>query len=160
MAIYVKWDGVIGNVTANGYAGHMAVDSFSFGVGRGITMEAGNMANREAGRPSISEITLSKVADNATTSIFKESVSGSKGKKIELKFVKTGADKVTEFMTYELEDALVSGYSMSAGAEGEPIENISLSFSKIMVKYNDFDKSNKSASPQIVGYDLTKGSAL
>ena len=124
MAIYVKWDGIKGNVTASGYTDHMSVDSFSFGVGRGITMEAGNMANREAGRPSVSEVTLSKVTDNATTGIFKESVSGSAGKKITLKFVKTGADKVTEFMTYDLEDALVSGYSITASADGEPVESI------------------------------------
>ena len=160
MAIYVKWDGVKGNITEAGYTDHMSVNSFSFGVGRGITMETGNMANREASRPSVSEITLSKLVDKATTSIFKESVSGSKGKKIILKFLKTGDGKDVEFMTYELEDALVSAYSISASGTGQPMENISLSFSKIMVKYNDFDKNNKSASPQIVGYDLAKGSSL
>ena len=160
MAIYVKWDGIKGNVTAKGYPDHMAINSFAFGLARGITMEAGNMSNREANRPSIREVTISKPADNSATAIFKESVSGSAGKKLTFKFVQTGADKIHEFMTYDLEDVLVSGYSISADAEGDPIETISLSFSKIMVKYNDFDKSNKSASPQRVGYDLTSGRAL
>lgn len=160
MAIYVLWEGIKGNVTADGYADHMAIDSFSFGIGRGITMEAGNMANREASRPSVSEVVISKPADNSATAIFKESVTGAAGKKVSLKFVQTGADKVTEFMTYDLEDVLVSGYSISAGAEGDPIETISLSFSKIMVNYNDFDKNNASASPQRVGYDLTSARPL
>lgn len=160
MAIYVKWDGIKGNVTANGYADHIEISSFSFGVGRGITMDAGNMANREASRPSVSEVTISKPADNSVTAIFKESVSGAAGKKISFKFVKTGSDKVTEYMVYDLEDVLVSGYSISAGSEGDPIETISLSFSKVMVNYSDFDKNNKSASPQRVGYDLTKACPL
>ena len=160
MAIYLQYDGIKGNVTADGYKDHIAVDSVQFGVGRGISMEPGNMSNREATRPSVSEVTLSKVADNSVTAIFKEAVTGSAGKKVVIKFVRTGADKVQEFMDYTLEDCLVSSYSMSATSEGDPIESISLSFSKIMINYNDFDKSNKSSSPQRVGYDLTTAKPL
>ena len=160
MAIYLEYDGIKGNVTADGYKDHIAVDSVQFGVGRGISMEPGNMSNREATRPSVSEVTLTKVADNSVTAIFKEAVTGSAGKKVVIKFVRTGADKVQEFMDYTLEDCLVSGYSMSASGEGEPMETITLSFSKIMINYNDFDKSNKSSSPQRVGYDLTTAKPL
>lgn len=160
MAIYLQYEGIKGNVTADGYKDHISVDSFSFGIGRGITMEPGNMANREATRPTVSEVVLTKAADNSATALFKESVTGAAGKKVSIKFVQTGADKVTEFMNYDLEDVLVSGYSISAGADGDPIETISLSFSKVMVNYNDFDKNNASASPQRVGYDLTKATPL
>lgn len=160
MAIYLEYDGIKGNVTADGYKDHIGVDSVQFGVGRGISMEPGNMSNREATRPSVSEVTLTKVADNSVTAIFKEAVTGSAGKKVVIKFVRTGADKVQEFMDYTLEDCLVSGYSMSASGEGEPMETITLSFSKIMINYNDFDKSNKSSSPQRVGYDLTTAKPL
>ena len=160
MAIYLQYDGIKGNVTADGYKDHIAVDSVQFGVGRGISMEPGNMSNREATRPCVSEVTLTKVADNSVTAIFKEAVTGSAGKKVVIKFVRTGADKVQEFMDYTLEDCLVSSYSMSASSEGDPVESISLSFSKIMINYNDFDKSNKSSSPQRVGYDLTTAKPL
>lgn len=160
MAIYLQYDGIKGNVTADGYKDHIAVDSVQFGVGRGISMEPGNMSNREATRPSVSEVTLTKVADNSVTAIFKEAVTGSAGKKVIIKFVRTGADKVQEFMDYTLEDCLVSGYSMSATSEGDPVESITLSFAKIMINYNDFDKSNKSSSPQRVGYDLTTAKPL
>lgn len=160
MAIYLQYDGIKGNVTADGYKDHIAVDSVQFGVGRGISMEPGNMSNREATRPSVSEITISKVADNSVTAIFKEAVTGSAGKKVVIKFVRTGADKVQEYMDYTLEDCLVSGYTMSATSEGDPMESITLSFAKIMINYNDFDKSNKSSSPQRVGYDLTTAKPL
>ena len=154
MAIYLEYEGIKGNVTADGYKNHIAVESVQFGVGRGISMEAGNLSNREATRPSLSEVTLTKAADNSVTAIFKEAVTGSAGKKVVIKFVRTGADKVQEYMDYTLENCLVSSYSMSASAEGEPMESISLSYSKIMINYSDFDKTNKSGSPQRVGYDL------
>ena len=154
MAIYLEYEGIKGNVTADGYKDHIAVESVQFGVGRGISMEAGNLSNRESTRPSLSEITLTKAADNSVTAIFKEAVTGSAGKKVVIKFVRTGADKVQEYMDYTLENCLVSNYSMSASAEGEPMESISLSYSKIMINYSDFDKTNKSGNPQRVGYDL------
>jgi len=154
MAIYLEYEGIKGNVTADGYKDHIAVESVQFGVGRGISMEAGNLSNRESTRPSLSEITLTKAADNSVTAIFKEAVTGSAGKKVVIKFVRTGADKVQEYMDYTLENCLVSNYSMSASSEGEPMESISLSYSKIMINYSDFDKTNKSGNPQRVGYDL------
>ncbi|WP_018277157.1 type VI secretion system tube protein Hcp [Teredinibacter turnerae] len=154
MAIYIEWEGIEGNVTADGYSKHMSVDTFSFGVGRSITMEVGNCANREANRPAFSEITLTKLADNSCTSIFQEATSVSEGKKVVIKFVQTGSDKVTEFMTYTLTECLVSGYSVSANSEGDPLESITVSFCGIEVNYLDFDATNKSASPQRVGYDL------
>jgi len=160
MAIYLQYDGIKGNVTADGYKDHIAVLSVQFGVGRGITMEAGNLANREATRPSLSEVTLTKTADNSVTAIFKEAVTGSAGKTVKIKFVRTGADKVVEYMDYELTDCLVSGYSISADSEGEPIENITLSYSKIMINYSDIDSTNKTGNPQRVGYDLKTAKPL
>lgn len=160
MAIYIEYDGIKGNVTAEGFADHIKVLSLSFGVGRGISMEPGNLANREATRPSLSEITFSKMADNSTTALFKESVTGAAGKLVKIKFVQTGADSVTTFMDYELEDCLVSSYSISADGESDPVETISLSFAKLMVNYHDFDKTNTGKSPQRVGYDLTTAKPL
>ncbi|WP_111642384.1 Hcp family type VI secretion system effector [Marinimicrobium alkaliphilum] len=160
MAIYLEYEGVKGNVTAEGYKDHIAVQSLNFGIGRGISMEPGNLANREATRPTLSEINLTKVADNSATALFKEAVTGSAGKKVTIKFVQTGADKVVEYMDYVLEDCLVSGYQISGSEDGDPVETISLSYSKIMVNYNDFDKSNKSSNPQRVGYDLTTAKPL
>ncbi|WP_075188054.1 Hcp family type VI secretion system effector [Teredinibacter haidensis] len=156
MAIYLEWEGIEGNVTADGYDKHLSVDSFQFGVARGITMEAGNCSNREASRPSFSEVHVTKPADNSCTAIFTEGAYGSAGKTIKVKFVQTGSDKVTEYMTYTLENCLVSSYSVSADSEGDPIEAISISYTAIEVNYADYDMTNKQASPQRVGYDLAK----
>lgn len=81
MAIYMNFNknAPKGNVTAKGYEDWIEVDSFNFGVGRGISMEAGAMANREASRPSISEVTVTKRIDAASGGLFKASVSGDEG---------------------------------------------------------------------------------
>lgn len=159
MACFIKYEGIDGNCTAEGYENHIQVDSLQFGVGRGISMEPGNLANREATRPSLSEVTFTHKTDNSATALFKESVSGSTGKKVEVKFVQTGAEKLVEFMTYTLYDVLVSGYSISASGDSDPMESVSLSYSKIEVSYHDYDQNNKGKSPLRVGYNLATAKA-
>jgi len=115
------------------------------------------MSNREATRPSLSEVTVGHKADTSAVALFKEAVTGAAGKKVVIKFVQTGASDLVEYMTYTLYDTLVSGYSISADGESDPYETISLSYSKVEVQYNDHDKDNASGSPQRGLYDLTTG---
>ncbi len=162
MAIYLEWDGgsIKGNVTAEGYKDMIRLDSIQFGVGRGISMEAGHMSNREATRPSISEVTVAKMMDGASSGLFQEALVGSDGKKAIIHVVKTGADKVEEYVKYELEETLISSYSMSAGDAGPPAESLSFSFGKIQMIYTAADKKNTAGNQGIVGYDLTAGKKL
>ena len=100
MAIYLEFEGIKGNVTAEGFENHVLVDAVSFGVSRGLTMESGKMANREVGKPNVSEVSLSKSLLITQLLLYlKKRVSGSNGKKVTLKFVRTGSDKVEEFMS-------------------------------------------------------------
>lgn len=160
MAIYLKYEGIKGNITAEGYSDYIALSTVNLGVGRGISMESGNMANRESTRPTLSEIVITKPADTSATALFKESVTGNGGKEVTIKFVRTGSDAIQEFMEYVLTDVMISGYSLSGEAEDEPKETIKLSYTKIMIKYNDFDSSNASGNPMRVGYDLSLGKSL
>lgn len=160
MAIYLQFEGVKGNVTAEGYKDHISVDSLSFNGRRHVSMETGNLTNREVSRPALNAVTLSKKADTSVAALFKEFVGGSAGKKVVIKFVQTGTDKVREFMSYTLENCLISGYSVTAGSDGHPSENLQLSFSKIFVNFSDTDAANKTGSPQRVGYDLAAAKVL
>jgi type VI secretion system secreted protein Hcp len=154
MAIYVEYQDIKGKITSEGFKDHIAFDSFNFGVGRPISMEPGNMANREKTKPSISEISLTRATDGASLPLFKEAVSGTVGKTVKVKLVHTGGDKDEEYMSFELSETLVSGFNISAGGDGEPMESITLSFSKIQVSYTDTDSSGKTGTPTRGGYDL------
>ena len=96
MAIYLKFGNVKGNVTADGYAGQMAVRMLTFGVRRNVSMEAGNLSNRESSKPALFQITITKMADNSVAALFKEAVTGSAGQEATLSFVRTGTDKVQD----------------------------------------------------------------
>ncbi|OUS24797.1 hemolysin-coregulated protein [Gammaproteobacteria bacterium 45_16_T64] len=154
MAIYLEFEGIEGNATATGYEKMIDVSSFNWGVGRAITQTAGRMANREASRPSISEITLTKATDKSTPLLIQESTVGTKGKKVLIHFVTTGGDQLEEFLTYTLEDTLISSFSIGASSDGEPGETISLSFSQFEVAFTEAGETNARSGKGRFGYDI------
>jgi len=156
MAIYLDFDGIKGNVTAEGYVDMIQLDHFAFGIHRGITMDAGNMTNREATRPALSEVTVSKAMDCSCTNLFKAGVAGVEGKTATIRVVRTGAAGNDEFLSYELENCMVSSYSISGDAENEPQEQISLSYTKIIAQYKDSDATHGKQKQTVAGFDLVK----
>ena len=159
MAIYLKFGNVKGNVTAEGYADQVAVASIHFRVERKVSMEAGNLSNRESSKPSLSQITITKKADNSVAALFKEALTGSAGQEATLTFVRTGSNKVQEFMTYKLMNCIISSYDLSADGDEEPTEELTLSYSAIEVSYKEHDASNKAGNPQRVSYDVKAAKA-
>jgi type VI secretion system secreted protein Hcp len=155
--IYLKIDGVEGTVTEDSHKNWIELESFQWGVGRGISTPVGRASDREASMPSISEIVVSKIMDKASINIFDLSLSDAKGKKYEIDFVKTATSaggKNETFLHYELENCLISAYSLSSGASSAPAETISLNFTKITEKYVDYGPTNADGKGVTKGYDV------
>jgi type VI secretion system secreted protein Hcp len=123
-----------------------------FGVSRGISMDTGNMANRAAGLPSFSEVTVSKYTDDSTYGLLNDAILGKEGKEIELAVVEPG-DTPTEYVKYLLKDAIVASYSMSAAGE-QPHESVAISYSFVEIAFTTHDKANKGGGVPRVAYDL------
>lgn len=154
MSIFVKFDGIDGDATEEGHKAWISVDSFQFGVGRGISTPVGDAARREASAPSVSEITLSKRMDKASLKLWESSLVGNAGKTVKIDITTTGdKGKLTVLAQYELTNCLVSGYSVSSGGEA-PSESISLNFTKVMFNFKGADITNKSGGGGGNTYDL------
>ena len=152
MAIYLKYDGIDGEVTQSDHTKWIEVHSFQFGIGRGISTPTGNAANRESSHASVSEVVVTTAMDSSSTKIFTESATGKDGKKVEIHFVTTGNPGLT-YAQYTLEGTLISGYSLSSAGE-RPSESISLNFTKIEFKMTPYDNENKAGTPVTVNYNL------
>jgi type VI secretion system secreted protein Hcp len=155
MAIYMKYGSIDGATTTDGYSKWIELSSFQLGVGRAIASAARSQENREASEPSISEITVSKNMDTSSLGMFEEGLASEMNNKVEIKFTTTTKNKVTDFLTYELTNVGLSGYSISAGGEGIPTESLSLNFTKIMMKFTGMNPE-VSGTPKSATYDLTQ----
>lgn len=128
-----------GNSTVAGHADWITIESLELGVGRAISVSGGGK-DRDTSNPSFSEISLSKPTDIASADLFMQAVCGKSLGKAELHFMQTGGsgNKQQVFLKIELEDAIVSSYSISSGGE-RPRESISINFTKISYQYDAFD---------------------
>jgi type VI secretion system secreted protein Hcp len=159
MPIYMKIDGIDGSVTAAGHEKWIELQSCQLGTNRHIANATGRGQNREASAPAVSEIVVTKDLDCASTGLFRLSLWG-EGKKVKIDFVKTDKDKFEAFLQAELENALISSYSVSGhGGVGHstPMESLSLNFTKITYATTHMDASNKTGKPDRAMWDLATG---
>jgi type VI secretion system secreted protein Hcp len=154
MAIYMKYGSIKGPVTTDGFKDWIELHSFQWGVGRGIGTAARGSTSREHSEPSLSEVTVTKLTDVASPKLFLESVAGKLDTKVTIKFTTTTKGKVETFLTYELTDTGISGYSLSSGGD-MPNESLSLNFTKITKTFSGLNP-DIAGSPETVGYDLTQ----
>lgn len=158
MPIYMQFEGIKGQVTAEGFKDQVQLDSFQLGVGRSVALSSGHGSNRETSSPSVSEIMVTKQQDAASIALLNASLFG-EGKKCVISFTKTSADGKADQTYYviTLENTLVSGYSVSGTSEGRPSESISLNYTRIEAKYIETDAKNKAEKPAIATWDLAAG---
>jgi type VI secretion system secreted protein Hcp len=152
MAIYVKYGDIKGDVTEETHVGWLEVSSFQWGAGRGISSPVGNTNNREASAPSVSEITVTKQTDIASTKLLTEALEG-EGKTVEIDFTKTDNKTIEVYMKYTLTNCMISGYSVSSGGD-RPSESLSFNFTKIEYKNVGMKGANETGDPDTVTYDL------
>jgi type VI secretion system secreted protein Hcp len=152
MPIYVQYGSIKGDVTESTHKGWVEVNSFQWGVGRGISSPTGGSSDREASAPSVSEIVVTKPVDVATTNFLNEALQG-EGVDTTIDFTKTDKGQLSVYLSYVLNNTMVSGYSLSSGGD-RPQESISFNFTKIATKAITLDPTNAEGSPATVTYDI------
>jgi len=154
MPIYMNYDSLAikGDVTEEGHADWVELNSLQWGVGRGISSPTGGSADRESSAPSISEITVTKDNDSASVKLLDEALEG-EGKTVIIDFAKTDKGKLEVYLTYTLTNCMISGYSLSSGGD-RPTESLSLNFTKVEFKNTPMKSANEAGSPETVTYDL------
>ena len=154
MAMYMKFgDKVKGAVTEDKHKEWIELSSFQWGVGRGIGSAMSGQASRESSIPSISEVVVTKLMDVSSPGLWTDAVAGLLDTTVKIAFTTTSAGSTTEFLTYELTNTGLSGYSLSSGGD-MPNESLSLNFTKVSWTFIGTDPS-VGGQPLTQGYDLT-----
>ena len=158
MPIYVQYGTIVGDVTAAGHEKWIEVNSFQWGVGRGISSPTGGSADRESSAPSVSEIVVTKPTDIATIKLLDEALQGD-GKDVTVDFCKTDKGNLSVYLSYTLTNTMISGYSLSSGGD-RPQESLSFNFTKIMCTDIGLGAKNDDGQPATVGYDLALANVM
>jgi type VI secretion system secreted protein Hcp len=132
-----------GDSKVSGHEDWITCSSIQFGVGRDVSTSGGGVS-RDTSNPNFSEISVTKTTDMASSDLFFQSTCGKSLGKGEIHFIQTGGTDVKDqvYMKVELEDALISGYSVSSNGE-RPSETVTINFTKITYQYDDFSGAKK-----------------
>ncbi len=161
MTVYFDYEGIKGSVTAEGYKGMIELRHFKFGVFRKISMKPGEMANRENALPIFNTVDIEKRMDASISGLFRASVGGSEGKRATFHFVRTGNNELIEYMTYTLENCLISDYLIYDSEFNQvPHEKIQLSYTSLLVSNTARGANNQTLDTLRHGYDLVKAANL
>ena len=148
--IYMKINGIDGDVTAVGHEKEIQLNSFQFGASNSGTSSSGGGGG--AGKTSISDIVFTKIMDKSSPLLFKNTVTGAHIPKVDIYFVNNGKNTQT-YAHYVLEDVLISSYSVSSGGD-IPSESLSLNFAKILFEFSPTKPDGTLDTPISVTWDI------
>ena len=149
-----------GDSSKEGHKDWVQMDTAWMGLERAMVATSGG-ADRDTSSPKFSEIRLTKPADKATVDLFIEASGGTEPKKAEIHFCnESESDKVEVYMSWELENALISSYSVDCDEGKHAKETVTLNFTKIKVAFTRFDPAGKSEKISPKGWDLETDSQV
>jgi len=157
MPIFMKYDGIDGDVTTSGHEKWIELHSLQWGTGRGITNTAASGADREGSTPSVSEIVVAKDLDSASPNLLRASLGlkpADEGKTVNIDFCKTDTSKPEPYLQFTLTNCLVSAYSLNSRGD-RPSESLQLNFTKVEFKNTGMGAANETGSPDTASYDMT-----
>ena len=154
MAIYMKFADFKGRVQTDGFKDWIELTSFQLGVARAVTSGSGGK-QREGSVPAHSDLTVTKVFDEASADLYSNSLAGAFDSKVEVKFTATTKSKTDTFLAYELTACGVSSYTVSSHGDN-PIESITMSFTKVLLSPSPLDDKGSPKAGKKVTWDALK----
>jgi len=158
-AIVLDIPNVSGECQLQGYANKITILSFNHGMTQPMTMDPTNQA-RTVGRCNVQDVSVTKMLDKSSVDIINAMcVSKNLGKTTLhiLKAVGDTAEGQKEAMKYEMEDTMISSYSIGAGGGGEPTETFTLNFTKITWTYQPQEESGALSGNATTNWSLKLG---
>ena len=141
-----------GNCTINEYADKVIVSSFSHSAYLPMGSDEGN-TERTMGRPVLSEMSFSKPSDLATTALFKACTQGTKLGAATLNIGRVENGKYMNFMTYVMDNAMISQMSCSGGG-GIPNDSFSINFTKVTATFTQQQADSTAKGKNTWTWDL------
>jgi type VI secretion system secreted protein Hcp len=138
--IYMKYDGIDGDVTVPGVTNAIQVLSFSGGHSR----------TNGAAAPALHEIVITKQLDKTSPLLALRAASGQSIPKGVLTCRKAGS--TNEYYTITLEEVFITSYQVGGGGSAGdtvPTESIAMNYNKIEWKYQPQDSAGTPSGPPV-----------
>ncbi len=151
--LFLDLDGVEGESTDQDFKGKIEIETFSFGVSNDGSMAKGGGGG--TGKAQFQNLSIGKILDKSSPKLFKAAATGDHIKKAVISARKaSGKGNQYVYLTYTLEEVMVTGYSTTATMD-DPIirETVTLDFTRIKVEYKPQKADGTPEGSFPAGYD-------
>jgi type VI secretion system secreted protein Hcp len=157
--MFLDIEGVQGESQAKDFTNKIDIFSFSLGASNPSSVATGTGSG--AGKVSISSISVQKVVDKASPSLFLACCQGKHYTKGKVTVREAGGDAPIEYLVLDFNQVFVDSISWGAASGGEkPSESISFSFAKITFSYKEQSGTGAAETAIPAGWDLQKNTKL
>lgn len=146
---FLKIDSIPGESTTSGHAKEIDILSWSFGVSK--------TGGKLAGKSNFEDLKITKVFDKSSPILFLTELTGKSIPKMILSVRK--ANKNQDFLTITMENVTISSYNTN-GSDSGIIDELSFSFGRILIAYNEQNAEGATISTTTAGWDLKTNKAI
>jgi type VI secretion system secreted protein Hcp len=151
--MFLKIDGIDGESTDDKHANWIEILSFSFGASQPATGSVSSGGARSSQRVDIQDFSVVKQLDKASPKLFLHCCNGKHIPKVSLELCRATGDK-QNYMTYDMEDVLVSSVRPGGSSEGAdlPLEEVTFNPAKTTLTYTETDHLTGAPKGKVVAY--------
>jgi type VI secretion system secreted protein Hcp len=158
--LHLDLGSIQGESTSSTHSQEIEISSFSFGATNSAIRSAAG--SPKGGKPTVSEITVSKQIDKASPALYSALVNSQKINTAEITMCKsTGVGKPEDYVTITLTNAYITSIQTSSSKDLPPnqkgAETVTINFQKIDFAYKIQLTSGLLAAGTSWQYDLTVG---
>lgn len=153
--MFIKFDSVKGECEDDKHKDWIELLSWSHGFSQPASPVRSSTGSTIE-RANHSDLSITKYIDSSTDDLLKACWTGKQFEKADIECFRADGDNAPiKYLEVNLEDVIVSSYSISGGGGDIPMENLSLAYSKVTYKYDAKKKADaKPAGVQPVSHDL------
>jgi type VI secretion system secreted protein Hcp len=147
---------IIAGITGPSTSKTGAIDILSFSWGASNTSTYGTGASgkeAKAGRANLADLSIMKVLDATSPTLFSHCVSGDILATVQLLYDKPVGDKQQDYYVINLKDALITAIQQSGSSEN-PMESVTFAYQAIEIGYAPENDDGTLAAALRKGFDL------
>jgi type VI secretion system secreted protein Hcp len=150
--MFLKIEGIDGEASSIGHEGSIDILSWSWGASNPSSVSSGGAGS---GKVSMQDFHFTKYIDKSSPNLFLKTCDGQPIPSLSFTIFHRSVDGETPYLTIQLEEVFVSSTtSGGSSSEDKPLEQVSFTYSKIVMTYYPQNSDGSVGKPITFGWDL------
>ena len=133
---FLQIDGIKGESTDKDHKEWIEILSYNWGVSQMASASASSSGGGSTQRADFQDLSVVKELDTATPLLSQACWSGKHIDKVTLELNRAAGEKRETYMTYEMENVIISSVSVGGGGGGLPTESLTFNYGKLKTTYH------------------------